>query len=65
MQYAEIYKMFNPIFQWLKENYPNDTYFVVDSKSATMYHKHGIFAMDEYNLLHGKIEVRKNGGEEE
>ena len=46
MQYNEIYSLFGPIFKWLQEHYPHDTYFVVDSNSATMYHKMGIFAMD-------------------
>ena len=63
MQYADIYKMFDPIFQWLKENYPHNTYFVVDANSATMCHKRSIFAMNGYNLENGKIE-RKTGGEE-
>ena len=46
MQYNEIYPLIKNTIKWLQENYPHDTYFVISSNSATMYHKMGIFAMD-------------------
>lgn len=48
MQYNEIYDLFGPIFKWLQEHYPHDTYFVIDSSSATMYHKDSIMSLDGY-----------------
>lgn len=46
MQYNEIYPLLKHAIKWLQENYPHDTYFVINSNSATMYHKMGIFAMN-------------------
>ncbi|BCK83457.1 hypothetical protein MM59RIKEN_07760 [Pusillibacter faecalis] len=46
MQYNEIYPLLKNTIKWLQENYPHDTYFVINSNSATMYHKMGIFAMN-------------------
>ena len=46
MQYNEIYPLIKNTIKWLQENYPHDTYFVISSNCATMYHKMGIFAMD-------------------
>lgn len=34
MQYNEIYELFEPIFQWLKEQYPNDGFFIVERNGA-------------------------------
>ena len=33
--------------------HPHDTYFVINSNSATMYHKMGIFAMNEVESDNG------------
>ena len=46
MKYNEIYPLLKHTIKWLQENYRHDTYFVINSNSATMYHKMGIFAMD-------------------
>ena len=35
MQYNEIYPLLKNTIKWLQENYPHDTYFVINSNSAT------------------------------
>ncbi len=50
IDYCEIYKLFDPIFKWLQDHYPHDTYFVIDSTGATMYEKRDVFAIDGYKI---------------
>ncbi len=42
MEHDKIYELFEPIFQWLKENYPNGAYFLVDKNSAKLYSNENI-----------------------
>lgn len=42
MEYNNINELFEPIFKWLKENYPNGAYFLVDKHSAKLYSNENI-----------------------
>ena len=61
MQYNEIYPLLKHTIKWLQENYPHDTYFVINSNSATMYHRRSVFAMDDDLFSSRKKEDNKNG----
>lgn len=37
MEYDKINELFEPIFQWIKEHYPDGAYFLVDKNSAKLY----------------------------
>jgi hypothetical protein len=60
-QYCEIYPILKQVIGWLQEHYPHDTYFVIDSIGATMYHKRSVFAMDDDFFTVSKKEENKNG----
>lgn len=60
-QYYEIYPFLKQVIGWLQEHYPHDTYFVINSNSATMYHRRSVFAMDDDLFSSRKKEDNKNG----
>lgn len=66
-QYYEIYPILRQVIGWLQEHYPHDTYFVIDSIGATMYHKRSVFAMDDSFFVAKQKEEKQNeeGGQYE
>lgn len=36
MQYNEIYELVKPIYQWLKEHYPNDKYLKIERSGFSL-----------------------------
>lgn len=65
MEHDKIYELFEPIFQWLNENFPNGAYFLVDKYSAKLYSNENITVFSKeikdytQNLLDNKIEVKE------
>lgn len=47
MEYDKINDLFEPIFQWLKNNYPNGAYFLVDKNCAKLYSNENITVFSE------------------
>lgn len=61
MRYGDIYEMFEPIFQWIKEHYPSGGYFIVDHNSAKFYCPHilSVYSKELTNTANSFMNIPK------
>ena len=58
--YGNIYDMFQPIFEWMQKHYPSgEMFFIVDSRSARMYHDYKVSAYDKNMTKDLRTEIKK------